>query len=36
MKILNHSSQSVTLRYIGIEEEEEELQSSLDNFNLFQ
>ncbi|EGO8292579.1 tyrosine-type recombinase/integrase [Enterococcus faecalis] len=34
MKILNHSSQSVTLRYIGIEEEE--LQSSLDNFNPFQ
>lgn len=33
MKILNHSSQSVTLRYIGIEEE---LQSSLDNFNPFQ
>lgn len=33
MKILNHSSQSVTLRYIGIEEEE--LQSSLDNFNPF-
>ncbi|ENZ5546675.1 TPA: tyrosine-type recombinase/integrase [Enterococcus faecium] len=34
MKILNHSSQSVTLRYIGIEEEE--LQSSLDEFNPFQ
>ncbi|ELB19866.1 TPA: site-specific integrase [Enterococcus faecium] len=34
MKILNHSSQSVTLRYIGIEEEE--LQSSLDDFNPFQ
>lgn len=34
MKILNHSSQSVTLRYIGIEEEE--IQSSLDNFNPFQ
>ncbi|EPH92129.1 site-specific recombinase, phage integrase family [Enterococcus faecalis 06-MB-DW-09] len=34
MKILNHSYQSVTLRYIGIEEEE--LQSSLDNFNPFQ
>lgn len=33
MKILNHSSQSVTLRYIGIEEEE--LQSSLDDFNPF-
>lgn len=34
MKILNHSSQSVTLKYIGIEEEE--IQSSLDNFNPFQ
>ncbi|MFO7196526.1 tyrosine-type recombinase/integrase [Enterococcus faecium] len=34
MKILNHSSQAVTLRYIGIEEEE--IQSSLDNFNPFQ
>ncbi|EMF0285692.1 tyrosine-type recombinase/integrase [Enterococcus hirae] len=33
MKILNHSSQSITLKYIGIEEEE--LQSSLDNFNPF-
>ena len=33
MKILNHSSQSVTLRYIGIEEEE--LQSSLDDFYPF-
>ncbi|VFA57518.1 site-specific recombinase [Enterococcus hirae] len=33
MKILNHSSQAVTLRYIGIEEEQ--LQSSLDSFNPF-
>ncbi|MBE9882410.1 tyrosine-type recombinase/integrase [Enterococcus faecium] len=31
MKILNHSSQSVTLRYIGIEQEE--INASLDDFD---
>ena len=31
MKILNHSSQSVTLRYIDIEQEE--INATLDNFN---
>ncbi|MEQ7178386.1 tyrosine-type recombinase/integrase [Enterococcus thailandicus] len=31
MKILNHSSQSVTLRYIGIEQEE--ISASLDDFD---
>lgn len=34
MKILNHSSQSVTLRYIGIEDEQ--IQASLDDFNPLQ
>lgn len=34
MKILNHSSQSVTLRYIGLEDEQ--IQASLDNFNPLQ
>ena len=31
MKILNHSSQAVTIRYIGLEEEE--IRTSLDKFN---
>lgn len=31
MKILNHSSQAVTIRYIGLEEEE--IRASLDKFN---
>lgn len=31
MRILNHSSQQITLRYIGIEDEE--IKNSLDNFN---
>ena len=31
MKILNHSSQSVTLRYIGLEQEE--ISASLDDFD---
>ncbi|WEU29169.1 tyrosine-type recombinase/integrase [Enterococcus faecalis] len=31
MKILNHSSQAITIRYIGLEEEE--IQASLDKFN---
>ena len=31
MKILNHSSQSITIRYIGLEEEE--IRASLDKFN---
>ncbi|MDT2641082.1 hypothetical protein P7D31_13340, partial [Enterococcus dongliensis] len=30
MKILNHSSQAVTIRYIGLEEE---IRASLDKFN---
>lgn len=34
MTILNHSSQSITLRYIGIEDEQ--IQQSLDNFNPLQ
>ncbi|MGF2054166.1 tyrosine-type recombinase/integrase [Vagococcus fluvialis] len=31
MRIFNHSSQAITLRYIGIEDEQ--IQQSLDNFN---
>lgn len=31
MRILNHSSQAVTIRYIGLEEEE--IRASLDKFN---
>ncbi|MDT2704316.1 tyrosine-type recombinase/integrase [Enterococcus dongliensis] len=33
MKILNHSSQAITLRYLGIEQEE--INATLDDFNPF-